>query len=479
MIGMLLTWGEHTPNLLKREPVQLGLAILSSGLIYLQPSLVLTIAAAVILFWIFFNHPDYGLTMTIFWAPFFLFPVELYVFAFPLSEILVGLTFGAWALRALSDLGKNAQDRLASFSLVVALRKLSAMDYAVAVWLLLGVLSLTWSEHYSQAMTELRTMIIEPTLFYIVLRASIRTSSMAVTLVDGLLLAGFIVAAISLWQFTQGQTVILAEAGTARLAGIYGSPNNLALFLGRCVPFALAYLILSNDRIRRFAAAGSLPVMLLAVVLTQSVGAIFLGVPFAFATIFLLIGRRRALLVLFGLFGITAAVFLLLFQSARFTRLLDMSSGTNFFRIRVWQSAINMIRDYPLTGIGLDQFLYAFRGQYIMPDAWQEPELSHPHNVFLDFWLRLGLLGLLNFLWVQVLFWCTFREIYEWFRGRDSLPFALAVGAAGSMANLLSHGMVDNSVFVQDLCYVYVLLLGLVMNLSNIRTIDETNDIMV
>ena len=40
MIGMLLTWGDAVPNLFRREPVQLGLAILTAGLIYVQPHFV-------------------------------------------------------------------------------------------------------------------------------------------------------------------------------------------------------------------------------------------------------------------------------------------------------------------------------------------------------------------------------------------------------------------------------------------------------
>jgi O-antigen ligase len=406
--------------------------------------------------------------LTIFWAPFFLFPVELYKFAFPMSEILIGLTFGAWLLHLLTDWGRRHNDDTTK---VARLRKISAVDYGVGLWLVLGILSLLWSEQVSLAVTELRAMIVEPFLFYLVLRESVRDKLTAIRLVDGLLLAGFVVALIGLLQFIQGQALISAEDGATRLAGVYGSPNNLALFLGRSIPFALAYMIIGSDHVRRFFAGIILFVMLIAVILTQSVGAIFLGVPVSIAVVFLLIWRRGAGLALLALSGVIALISPFLFQSARFSRLLDFSSGTNFFRIRVWQSAINMIRDHPLTGIGLDQFLYAFRGQYIMPDA--------PHNFALDFWLRLGILGLLNFVWLQVAFWRVLRSNYYRFRADDPLLCALCIGAAGSMANLLSHGLVDNSVFVQDLCYVYILLLGLVVNLSNIRTIDESHEIMV
>jgi hypothetical protein len=49
----------------------------------------------------------------------------------------------------------------------------------------------------------------------------------------------------------------------------------------------------------------------------------------------------------------------------------------------------------------------------------------------------------------------------------------------GSMINLLSHGLVDNSVFVNDLAFVFMLLLGLMNNLANARAIDVRNNIMV
>ena len=52
-----------------------------------------------------------------------------------------------------------------------------------------------------------------------------------------------------------------------------------------------------------------------------------------------------------------------------------------------------MIANHPLRGVGLDGFLYAYRSRYVLPSAWEEPNLSHPHNLLLDAWTRLGLAG--------------------------------------------------------------------------------------
>ena len=152
--------------------------------------------------------------------------------------------------------------------------------------------------------------------------------------------------------------------------------------------------------------------------------------------------------------------------SERFARALDFTQGTNLYRIRVWQSAITILRDHPITGLGLDQFLYAFRGMYIYPDAWQDPNLSHPHNILLDFWIRLGVGGVALLLAFQWWFWkgiASSKFTNDDVTGENAMFYAIRLGVVGSMVNLLAHGLIDNSVFVLDLVYVFVFLLALTM----------------
>lgn len=478
MIGMLLTWGDATPALFRRDAVQLTIALLTAGVAYIQPGLLITLIALAILFIVAYNRIALGLMLTLFWAPFFLFPIQLFEFAFPMSEILILVTGGAWVLRSLRTWGWNRQTSVKQYPLLPRF-KMTSLDLAVLGWLAIGILSLSWAELRSQAFTELRVMMLEPALFYAILRTSARDHKTQRLLVDALLAAGFIVAIIGLWHFFRGDAVITAEGGARRLVSVYGSPNNVGLFLGRCLPFALTYTLIKTDRRRQFAAAIILATLALAIVLSQSAGAIFIGVPFSAAAVILLIWRRRALLPLAGLGAAGIATFALALRSARFARLLDFSSGTNFARIRVWQSALNIIRDHPITGIGLDQFLYAFRGTYILPDAWQEPDLSHPHNWLLDFWVRLGIAGVIVFLWIQTAFWIQAQHAYQHYKNSSPLYLALVIGVMGSMVNLLTHGLVDNSVYVHDLAYVFVLLLALPQNLMNSRAIDVSEQVMV
>ena len=104
---------------------------------------------------------------------------------------------------------------------------------------LLGVLSLLWAEEGRVAARELRTVVLESALFYALLRALIRRRTAAWLLVDAWVLGASIIAAVGIGQWIVGEGVITAE-GVSRVRGFYGSPNNLALYLGRIFPLVVA-----------------------------------------------------------------------------------------------------------------------------------------------------------------------------------------------------------------------------------------------
>jgi O-antigen ligase len=130
---------------------------------------------------------------------------------------------------------------------------------------------------------------------------------------------------------------------------------------------------------------------------------------------------------------------------------------TGGFRLDLWQSSVQMVRDHPLLGVGLDNFVYLYQQRYLREGAAAEPSLSHPHNWLLNFWLSLGLLGLVAFVWLLVGF---LREALRSL-GEPDRRWIVA-GALGAMADLLVHGFIDNSYFLVDLAFVFWLCLALV-----------------
>jgi len=207
--------------------------------------------------------------------------------------------------------------------------------------------------------------------------------------------------------------------------------------------------------------------ILSALLLTFSRGALLLGMPAA--VLFMGIVRGgRFLWAALGVLIVGGVGLLPLLGTDRFRSMLDTSAGTGFFRLRLWQSAWNMLRDHPWLGVGLDNFLYQYRTRYILPDAWQEPNLSHPHNIVLDFGTRLGLGGIVILVWLQIAFWRLAAGLYR--RLPQGGVRALTLGLMASMVATLAHGLVDNAFFLVDLAFIFFMTLGMVARLATNAT---------
>jgi O-antigen ligase len=301
-------------------------------------------------------------------------------------------------------------------------------------------------------------------------------------LADFFVLGAVLVALLGLVQYATGTNLIVAEGGVARIRGVYGSPNNLALYLERALPIAVAAAAIGTGRARRAGYATAVVVLALATLLTFSKGALLLGVPAGLAVVLVCWLGRSGWLLLGGTVAAALAALPILARLPRFASLLDLSEGTSFFRVKLWVSAWHMFLDDPLLGVGPDNFLYLYRSRYILPEAWQEPNLSHPHNLLLDFLSRFGLLGLAAGLWLTLAFWHAAHSVYRRLAasaGRLAEPerrslLALLVGSMGLVAAMLAHGLVDHGLFLVDLSYAFFMALGLVQHLLALTQPAET-----
>lgn len=464
-LGAALTWGGLVPSLTRRlgEGPSLIVTALTAGVFYFSPWLLLTLAALALLFVLIYTRLSVGVALIMFFTPFYLHPRPLFDRAFSMVEVLSLLTLAAWALRIAADRRETGWPSLAGLW-----RRMTSLDKAVGLFIAVSVVSLAWADLLGVAVTELRQMVIEPFVVYLVLRTVPFTRAERWRMVDLLVLTGAVVSVIGLAQFVAGVNVIAAEGGMPRLQSVFGTPNNAALFLGRVVPFGAAALLIDRGGWRRWLYGVAAFVMALALGLTLSKGGILLGLPAGLAMVVILWAGRKGLIAVVAGAILEALALIPLSRLPRFSGLIDFTSGTSttFFRLQLWKSTLRMIRDHPITGVGLDQFLYEYRGRYILPSAWQQPDLSQPHNFLLNYWVRLGIIGLIAGIWMQVAFWRLGWRVQERLRGADAGMRALAVGAMGSMAAMIAHGMVDAVHFVIDLAFIFYMTLGLMSQLG-------------
>jgi O-antigen ligase len=303
---------------------------------------------------------------------------------------------------------------------------------AVAV-LVVGALSILWvadADLRSDSLRSLRRVIIEPLLVIPAMTAVVRARQQAVV---ARWIAGpaLLVAVLALAQLAaQRSTVDIG--GIARPIGTFTHPNNLSFYLERAIWFSPFLAVPFARRGNRWSwAAGG--VILLATIATLSRGA---AIALAAGGLVMFWEVIRARWRLFA--GLATAGVAAIFAS----RYLAETGDSIDTRTTIWRSSVDMLRDHPVTGVGLDQFLGQYGRRYVRIEGWPERYTSHPHNLFLDFWLSLGLAGL-------AILWMILEA--TWSRIRMTLGTSgLTVQRAG-VALLVAgfaHGLIDNSFFL-------------------------------
>ncbi len=363
-------------------------------------------------------------------------------------------------------------------------------DHGVWLWLALAVIgagiAATVAADFSRvAWRDLRTVIVEPALLFLVLLSVARHRADAPRLGVALVLGALVSAVVALALIPTG--AVVTDAGPPRLRGLFGSPNNLALILERALPLAVGLALAAASRPRlRTAAWASVALLVAVLVLTFSRGA-WIGALAGLAVALIPIWRRgiirhsggsrnpgavlrrvRAAVPLLAA-GLVAAGLLAAIVTTggdNLARLLRPSDAATAARPLLWDSAWRMLADNPILGVGPDNFLYHYP-DYIRPEAWAEPNISHAHNIALDTWLTLGIPGLVVLAAVLAAYARTWRAAL-----RRSSPGgqALVYGLGGTMLATLVHGMVDSSLYLPELAATFWVVVALTVILSHLAT---------
>ena len=255
-----------------------------------------------------------------------------------------------------------------------------------------------------------------------------------------------------------------------RLTGTFKMPNDLGAYLALSLPFVMGYFMASwrrDTKIWIILLLGAVVAVMGAnLVLTLTRAAwVSTIIAIGFLGIYLIVMTLWKLESMSGLwkrmlFG-SAIVIVLLSLSlflvpqhikARFQTMIEHPVGFMGERPQWWQTSLELIQKYPLTGIGLGRFRYEYQTSG-PPEQYNVP--YHAHNIYLHIAVEHGIPSLLLFLWMVVIIW------QQVFAGRPtSALFGAAdkpksfytkvwssgtfIGASGFLISALVYGLADN-----------------------------------
>ena len=239
-----------------------------------------------------------------------------------------------------------------------------------------------------------------------------------------------------------------------RLAGTFKASNDLGGYLTLLLPLTMGYFVATwhTDKQQRrrtaaFALAGALAIMTTALALTLTRSA-WLGV--AAATIFIIgyliknlkwqIKNSRIwiylLLILFSLYPISFLIPRHI--TTRFQTMIERPAGFLKGRPQFWQTALGLIRKYPVKGIGLGRFHYEYQ---LYQPANKYPAPPHAHHIYLQIAVEQGIPSLILFLWMLTI---IARQLYAGCRSIGFWNLGIFVGATAAFISALVYGFGDN-----------------------------------
>ncbi|MCE7980527.1 MAG: hypothetical protein DYG89_04990 [Caldilinea sp. CFX5] len=420
------------------------------------PLLLLCWLAATLLL---LSSPLVGLAFTALLLPFYFQHKEIAVAGFevaiPPAHAMLGCLGGALLIRALVQRTTLTQRTF---------QDVNQLDGLALLWLVISGLSALSAWSWLGAGQGLLNLALLPGLAYVATRVVVTTSYQRTLLSIALFLGGLLAALGGLLLWWQGLGT--AADGVLRLVGPYFSPNHAALYLER-IGWLGVGLALSYHGWRRRWAWVAIGVIGVALWLTASRGAWLLGMP-AGAIVFLWAGgllrstpfvallteRRRRL--------VTAAVLAFLVLVAigwiagqpRWERLTN--SATVAERVQIWLATSRLWADHWFFGVGPGGFFWHYP-RYWFGGAESDPNLLHPHNLWLELLAGWGVLGLGWFL----LLGRQLGRHLRWARSQAILPPWQTIGLLAAFAAGIAHGQVDTFGALPDLALWQWIALGL------------------
>lgn len=407
-----------------------------------------------------------------------------------LLEVLILILFVVWFIKNYKLIFSRLKQNL-------ALKKINhryPFDWEIIAWLVIALLAVVTAGLSFKALGIWRAYFFEPALLFIIFVNVFSTKEKVYKIAYALSISALIISLLAIFQYVTGLFIpndFWAQVAGRRATSLFAYPNAVGLYLAPIVFFlagSLPNFYSKNKKIFYFIALTIL-LSLVAILFAKSEGAIFaLSSVFAFSLLLINKRSRQAFLILLVALIIGSTI-LPSFKDY----VIDRVSLNNFsgqVRRIQWRETINMLyQGKLLTGAGLAnyqsavapfhqkgfffnkeklpqaEFLQKVNGDKAYRDShWQPLETYlYPHNIVLNFWSELGLLGVLLFIWLIARYFYLGIKAYYLALNNQSKQFSwLIFGLLLTMLVIIIHGIVDVPYFKNDLAIMFWLWLAIV-----------------
>lgn len=431
---------------------------------------------------------DYALFFLIATLPTYLIRFSILGIPSTILEVMILITFTVW-------LFKNWLPYFRSLNKGQVIKTPYPFTWEIILLIIISFISVAVANFNLGALGIWKAYFFEPILVFILIINIYREKKDWQKILWALLISAIGVSLAALWQKFTGQFIFnefWANLETRRVVSWFGYPNAVGLYLAPLILiFSGWFFSLPHQTIL----SKTLKKILIILIIVASVGSVYfarsegalIGIAAGLFIFGLFAGRKQrvttlilSLIIIGGIFFSTPAKELVINK-------LTLQDLSGQIRQRQWKETLLALTGTKfITGAGLNKFQtavapYHQEGIFFNSDKlpnfdeqlrasstlrtkyWQPVEIYlYPHNIFLNFWSEIGLLGALIFMWL------IFKALYISLKltiahGRENNSEKyLALGLMSALVAIIIHGLVDVPYFKNDLSVMFWIILAFI-----------------
>jgi O-antigen ligase len=353
----------------------------------------------------------------------------------------------------------------------------TSLKLAILIFLSISLLSSIVSINPLKSLQALYLEFVCPLMLFFIILRNLQEEKQVKLLAYSIVVSGVLISFISLYFFGRhfGECYsVISEIKTAFLAGYLHTGSWMSM-VTMILPIAIVLSVLSSSKRLKLIIWGSIG-FLLASTIVSFKRAEILTVFALFATLTIAKRSRRAVLMILGIVGIIGFLFFspLIEEFVRYN-FPDVQSLTDLCHLRTlkyregaWIAALDMIKDYPILGIGTglwDEYIpkYGTTQSIVVslrPLIMGAGYITGPHNYYIQVATYSGLSGFIA--WISLLVIVFQSGIKLLLFTKDESRYYLTLGAIAGLISYLTRwflggGFVDG-VFLGTGFYFFTLI---------------------
>lgn len=267
------------------------------------------------------------------------------------------------------------------------------------------------------------------------------------------MLQTFIAFVLGILQYFTKIGVKVNTNGTLRMESTLGYPTAYAAYIVIVMFPLIMFFINTKHKKLKIATGINILLGLISIVLSWSrngwlalvVGLVVLAVIYNYKFIYaILIG---------GTFG-----FIVPFIRERLMQLT--SSAINGGRIKLWKIAVLMIKEHPVKGVGMGNYVDLVNDYYVKyPNLYEKGQEGFPtHNSYLKMWAETGIIGMIAFFSTYLVMGIKLFKTNKKYKNNY---MGLTIGVCASFIAFLFINIFDNMMFTPKVMTIFIALMSI------------------